>query len=315
MKKINVILSTYNGEKYLRMMLDSIIRQTYQNIVIYVRDDGSSDNTPVILQEYHNQLDDKMVLIEDGLGNLGYVNSFFQAIRSTQPADYYCFCDQDDVWLPNKIENAVNCLEKFNQQECLLISSAYYVCDENLNIIDKGHPVLTNKELDLCKSMMLYDGGWMLGFTEMFNHTLKEKAFSNSAEDVYSHDIWVQSIALAFHGKIVYDSQPSAYYRRHDGAASVSESKISTSFLAEWKFRFNEMFGSGRMFSRLKNSITAFSKEYNLKDLNKIDSAFIQLFASENGAYRLQKVFFPRRMKQSIITEIFWRIAIALGRF
>ena len=69
------------------------------------------------------------------------------------------------------------------------------------------------------------------------------------------------------------------------------------------------------MFSRLKNSITAFSKEYNLKDLNKIDSAFIQLFASENGAYRLQKVFFPCRMKQSIITEIFWRIAIALGRF
>ena len=125
--KVNILLSTYNGEKYLSEQLDSLMNQTYQNMVIYVRDDGSNDKTLDILYKYQKQDGRKQMIIlkEDKPVNLGFMESFWILLRSCEHADYYAFCDQDDVWLPEKVERGVAALEKERNDVPLLYSSGY----------------------------------------------------------------------------------------------------------------------------------------------------------------------------------------------
>ena len=100
MNKVQVLMSTYNGEKYIRQQLDSIMNQTYANVSILVRDDGSSDKTVEILREYESRYGGRIsILLEN---NRGVVHSKFILLHhSDSSASYYCFCDQDDIWLPD----------------------------------------------------------------------------------------------------------------------------------------------------------------------------------------------------------------------
>lgn len=130
-KKVAVVLSTYNGEKYIKKQIDSILRQTYKNIEIYVRDDGSKDKTVEILKRYENDRKIKLYVQE----NVGFIKSFFKCLSFCDDADYYAFCDQDDEWNEDKIERAVNLLNEKEQVKPLLYFSDYDYYDENMNFI------------------------------------------------------------------------------------------------------------------------------------------------------------------------------------
>src|SRR5437870_3906176 len=97
---IDVLMSTYNGEEFLRPQLDSILAQDFPEIKLIVRDDGSKDSTKAILNEYAER-DDRIVIITDTLGNLGAFASFMKLVEAST-APYFMFADQDDVWLPEK---------------------------------------------------------------------------------------------------------------------------------------------------------------------------------------------------------------------
>ena len=103
-KEVVILISTYNGEKYLAEQLDSLLNQTYQNIKIFIRDDGSKDKTIDIIKEYQKK-SEKIFLTEGK--NIGFINSFFELLKLSNNADYYAYCDQDDVWMEDKIERAV----------------------------------------------------------------------------------------------------------------------------------------------------------------------------------------------------------------
>ena len=110
MEKVQILMSTYYGEKYLREQLDSIIKQTYPLINILIRDDGSSDGTLSILKEYAGKYDH--VTYYEG-ENIGVIQSFLQLLKESDAnVNYYAFADQDDVWLPEKIVRAVEKLEE-----------------------------------------------------------------------------------------------------------------------------------------------------------------------------------------------------------
>lgn len=317
MKKVNVILSTYNGEKYLSVQLESIMKQTYPNVTIYIRDDGSTDSTLKIISDYQKEYSsNKIKLIEDNLGNLGYVKSFLTCIRHSDEADYYAFCDQDDYWFPNKIERAVQHLEKVETKKCGLYTSAYSVCDGELNVVGKWHKPTAASKLDVGKSLSLYDGGWFLGFTCVLNHELKKRAFDNQVIDMYSHDIWVQAVNIAFGGDLYIDKQVTSYFRRHEGSTSVAETSIARSLFDSWKFRWNEVFGAGNMFLRLKSSMISFKKAYGNCLKTKEDVCFITVFGTEenNLHNRVRKLFYPYRLKKSLLVEMAWRIAILFGK-
>ena len=122
--KVNILLATYNGEKFLKTQLDSLIEQTYENIDIYVRDDCSTDNTVEFIKNYieSNKSGKRIILLENNGVNLRPPKSFYQIARECEPAEYYAFCDQDDVWDNDKLSIAIQSLEKFDH----LVPNLYF---------------------------------------------------------------------------------------------------------------------------------------------------------------------------------------------
>ena len=318
MKKVNIILCTYNGERFLPALLDSVFAQTYGNIDIFARDDGSKDDTKEILKRYAEKNTDtvRLHIVEDELGNLGYSRNFMRTMRASGDADYYCFCDQDDVWLPDKVARAVSAMEKESQDQCLLYSSNYDVCDRDLNVIGASHPLTPFEELDVGKSLSLYDGGWMLGFTLVMNRKLKETAFDNNAEQIYSHDIWVQAVAVGFQGKLLTDDKVTVHFRRHENTTSIAESKVNRSFLEAWKYRLNEFLGNGKMFQSVRNGINTYASVYENTLPRSKDRLFLKRFADHGDGKKhiFGKLFYPHRMKKSLVVELAWRFAILMGK-
>ena len=135
-KKIEILLATYNGEKYLNEQIDSIINQTYTNWKLLIRDDGSEDRTLEILKEYEKK-DRRISILKDSKGNLGFVKNFEELLKNSSE-EFIMFSDQDDYWLENKLEIYINELNKLSKEEIeepLLLHSNSFVCDDNLEII------------------------------------------------------------------------------------------------------------------------------------------------------------------------------------
>lgn len=131
MKRILVLLSTYNGELFLREQLDSLFAQVGVELHIWVRDDGSKDSTQKILFEYREKFPNKITIV---LGeNIGWKRSFFELLsfakQNSVVYDYYAFCDQDDIWLPTKLQRAVEKMGELNTNIRLYCSNLYYYKD------------------------------------------------------------------------------------------------------------------------------------------------------------------------------------------
>ena len=134
---IAILMSTYNGERYLREQIDSLLNQTYKDWKLYIRDDGSTDGTISIIESYMNDYPDLIILLKDDLGNLGSGRSFMR-ILSVVDADYYMFCDQDDVWLPNKVIDTINVMRPLDveyENLPICVFTDLSMCDNKLNII------------------------------------------------------------------------------------------------------------------------------------------------------------------------------------
>ena len=109
-KKVAILVSTYNGENYIEEQLNSLINQTYKNIHIYIRDDGSKDTTIEKVKKYEKE-NKNITLME--AKNLGVVGSFYECLKQAfEEYEYFAYCDQDDKWNEDKIENAINMLEE-----------------------------------------------------------------------------------------------------------------------------------------------------------------------------------------------------------
>lgn len=127
--QVNIIMSTYNGEKYLREQLNTALQQTYDNIQIFVRDDGSTDGTMRILWEYEQKAG---IHVLEGK-NLGFAGSFMEMLHIASEGDYWAFCDQDDLWFSNKVALAVELLDGQEQDIPLLYYSLSEMIDEHGN--------------------------------------------------------------------------------------------------------------------------------------------------------------------------------------
>ena len=133
MKKVQVLMSTYNGQTYLKKQIESILEQTYPNIELLVRDDGSSDHTIDILRDYEERYENIKVIYGK---NIGVNGSFFYLLAQSN-SDYLAFSDQDDIWLPEKIQNAVEKLDYYTVPA--LYAGNKILIDQNDSIIKENN--------------------------------------------------------------------------------------------------------------------------------------------------------------------------------
>lgn len=301
--KVNILLSTYNGEKYLVSQLDSLLAQTYRNITIYVRDDGSRDGTRDILQRYA-QKGSVVVLNDVEHKNLGYMESFWRLLRESGQADYYAFCDQDDIWLPTKVELGIKALERENAKLPLLYSSSFAYCDENMNL--EGYPAPMKVPIQF-KDVMFYTPAF--GFTIIINKVLRDIALSAKCLKGIPHDGWCQKIAASM-GKIVYDTAQTAKYRRHSETVTYVSSK-KAKMISQWIK--NDILGVG--LSEFRFVLKRFYEEYADR-LEESDLRYLCTFMENEitPSLYLKRLLTMKRFRPSLGGELALRFCFLLNR-
>ncbi len=208
-KRVAVLMSTYNGEKYLREQMESLFGQEGVDITICVRDDGSSDGTVAILREYAEA--NKIILYTGE--NLGCVQSFRELTRLAPHCDYYAFCDQDDVWLPKKLLNAVEVLEKEDDTIPLLYATSVTVVNEKLEQIVKNSCGYIDENAPNRFQNALLNSN-LNGCVQVFNNATREAFLRVPPNCMIFHDYSINTIANGL-GKMIYSRDSQILYRQH----------------------------------------------------------------------------------------------------
>ncbi len=214
---VAIAMATYNGSRYIARQLDSLFAQTASDWVLLIRDDGSTDETVVIVKKYQEAHPGKIIVVEDGRKNLGPRDNFGRLIESAE-ADYLMFCDQDDVWLPDKIERTFTRMQKLEQKfGCdipLLVHTDMTVADEDLRPIAASF--WEYQKMDPRRGehfQRIFIGNVANGCTVMINRKLREMSLP-IPQGAIMHDWWLALIAAAF-GKIDYITEQTVLYRVH----------------------------------------------------------------------------------------------------
>lgn len=230
--KVSILMGTYNGEKYLAEQLQSIASQTYTNWKLIVSDDGSTDSTCKIIEQFALSYPDKVVL-HKGPGK-GFAANFLNMLqRSDIISEFYAFCDQDDIWLDGKLETAVMQLNSVPQNKYKLYGSRTKLIDSYGNFI--GYSPCFTKALSFNNALLQSYAG---GNTMVFSRGLKQ-LFETFPVDlkIVSHDWILYIICSAMNGAVIYDKEPKILYRQHGGNLVGSNSSL----LSKVK-RFNRLF-------------------------------------------------------------------------
>lgn len=295
--QIAVLLSTYNGFPYISDQVDSILNQILEDGVslhLYIRDDGSHDKTLVYLKELQN---DERVTVSFGK-NIGVAASFFSLLNDTPDYyDYLALCDQDDVWLQDKLMRAIGELNRSNmgEKEPLLYCSEYYFCDSNLNIVSKSK--LNKAGVSFQK--MLYENACS-GNTMVLNKRLHQILNQIGYKEYGWHDWWIALVASAV-GDIIYDDYPSLYYRRTGDNASAT----GTSFIKVMAQRF-KTFAKGDGLTFVKKQLWHL---YSYKTEISSPERLSLLETSVEGSC-WSKAFHSGRYRQSLPGEIAVRLLL-----
>lgn len=208
MKSVTVLLSTYNGEKYIREQLESLSKQSsIGNFQVLIRDDGSTDKTVEIIEAYADKYN--FVKLTKGR-NIGYINSFFELIKNADYSDYYALCDQDDVWNSDKLSSAIKMLQEENANIPLLYGSRCRIVDKDLNV--KGETKKQTRNITLYNSLIQNIAP---GHTMVFNNELRQIIINevHDTNEVYVHDSLILNIAV-IKGKFIFDNEPHDLYRQ-----------------------------------------------------------------------------------------------------
>ncbi|MGT2828108.1 glycosyltransferase family 2 protein [Streptococcus hillyeri] len=209
--KVNILMATYNGERFLAEQIESIQQQTFTDWKLLIRDDGSSDRTREIIQQFVEQ-DDRISFINpDETTNLGVIKSFFTLLKH-EKADYYFFSDQDDIWLPEKMALTLAEARNHAQTDPLMVYTDLKVVNQQLEVINdsmirsQSHHANTELLQELTENTVT-------GGTAMINHALAERW--TATDNLLMHDWYLALLATAF-GKLIYIDQPTELYRQHD---------------------------------------------------------------------------------------------------
>lgn len=239
---VAILMATYNGEKYIEEQITSIISQTYENWILFIRDDDSQDGTINVIKKYQELYPGKIVLVDEINEHAGGAKKNFallhEWVSSAYKFNYFMFCDQDDYWLPGKIEQAITRM-KAEEEKCarpILIHTDLIVVDDKLDEIDKSYVHYRSINAGVKQLNRLLIQNNVTGCTMFWNKELNSLIGDMNEDRIVMHDWWIALIASTL-GDIIFIDTPQIMYRQH-GNNVVGATKVLS-------FRFIKM--------RLKN--------------------------------------------------------------
>ncbi|WP_159479172.1 glycosyltransferase family 2 protein [Chryseobacterium sp. 18068] len=285
--QICAVLSTYNGEKYIRKQIDSILNQTYKVDKILIIDDVSTDNTINILKEYSSKYSEVECVFNDK--NVGPTVNFFNGLKMVD-GDYIVFCDQDDIWFPEKIFEQLSHLKNGE------LDSRYVASFHNAVLIDSDNATVQNsywqyRKLNFEKQNFekSLSRNIMTGCTIMINRNFAKLINENlkTYENIIFHDHFISLLSYSI-AKVVPISKPLMYYRDHNSSVTSKKntnmiSKVIKNLilLKDNKYLDGNILQAEKFKNDFKSllddqSLAALNKFINLKKKNKIFQIFWQ---------------------------------------
>lgn len=240
--KVMVLISTYNGEKYLEELLDSVLKQKNVDVDILIRDDGSTDNTINIIKKYAQ----KESNIEFFVGkNIGYAKSFWNLIKKTYNYKYYAFCDQDDIWQNNKLEQAVKMINDYSTEDIPILYTS------NVISVNNNMEIISHNAFNCKKTLNIYESfqkSILPGCTFVFNDNAAQilKKYDGYME---SHDWAAYTIVTTF-GKVLYDTDSYIYYRIHENNTIGKKNSKVEEYISKIKRFFKKSTNTRSKFAR-----------------------------------------------------------------
>ena len=208
------MMATYNGELYIREQINSILEQSYTNWKLFIRDDGSTDGTRDIISQYSVQYPEKVILVEDERCCHSAKLNFSTLYEVVEPADYYAFSDQDDIWEKEKLKKLVEMMESHRKKPTLIY--------HDLKLVDKN-------KYEIARSFFEYSGLFLKsecniqqilmyncvpGCTMLFNDELKRQIVEISPNCIM-HDWWILLATICLQGNVIYCDEQLGLYRQH----------------------------------------------------------------------------------------------------
>jgi glycosyltransferase involved in cell wall biosynthesis len=214
---VEVLLATFNGESFLREQIDSILGQDYADLRVLARDDGSSDGTVDILNKYHERFPDRFRLLPTDRPSGGAKWNFLKLMKASK-ANYISFCDQDDVWLPNKVSSSMNAMRElesnWGRSIPFLVFTDLQLVDSNLRVLHRSFwEFMSIDPSDIHRLNRVLMVCVVTGCTAMVNRPLLELA-KRMPSEASMHDRWIGLIAATM-GKATIIRKQTVLYRQH----------------------------------------------------------------------------------------------------
>lgn len=249
---IDVLMSTYNGARFLESQIDSILVQDYRDIRLLVRDDGSTDETCEIVQRYA-ATDHRVKLVEDNYGNLRAFSSFMKLVELSE-APYFMYADQDDVWLPDRVSKMLAAIRSIEAEAGsgtpTVVFSDLTIADEDLNVIDPSLWHFQQFDPNISRNWRhLLAQNVVLGCAMIANAAARKISLPYKLTDM-PHDQWVALNASRF-GRIEFIREATILYRQHGNNHSGANSfRLSYALerLPGLRHRFTEYRNAARVF-------------------------------------------------------------------
>lgn len=293
--KVSVVMATYNGEKYLEQQIQSILTQTLKPDEIIVCDDVSTDGTIAILKKYQQQGQLTYVVNDH---RLGFIDNFKKAVALAADTNYVSLSDQDDEWLPDKLERSVALLQKIDNSKipCLVYTDLMWI-DQDQKILNSSFLNVVGQDKYQHNLQTLLFGNLVTGCTTLMNPALK-RLFAEIPNDIYFHDAWMALMAFTF-GRAECVKLPLVKYRKHENNVSISAD-------AKTRNRYRSMMNEILKYLKGKDDFLAIQLEtahkfydrYYIEMTPVIRQHFEQFLTLEHKNYFFKKLAYRRVVKK-----------------
>ena len=301
---IAVLLSSYNGEKFIAEQIQSILNQLDVRVHLFIRDDGSSDRTVEIINQYAAQHSRISVSAGD---NIGVVKSFFYLLEHVDESfDYYAFADQDDVWKSDKLKKATKILVDNDQNIPAMYYSRLEFTDEQLNPI--GLSIIpTNRGF---QNALVQNQA--TGCTVVINKIAREVLVSRLPNWALMHDWWIYLVISAT-GNVFFDEYPGILYRKHGNNVTPATPWFALELVA----RVKRYLGQGKITQKVTDQVREFNRLYH-NILSEEQRNIINGFLAARGSgffKRLAYIFTMPVQRNTTFDNFILRILILIGKF